>query len=226
MTTTLQSEFNAVCEKYDRQRRFLIPCFDHFYSIPQELSEGIEKVESVLDIGAGTGLMSAFFHQKYGEASITLIDVSEDMLQRAKDRFEGEENISYQLLDFTEAGFEEDEYDLVISGLAIHHLEHADKQKIFGKIYKALKPGGMFINVDQVQGETPEIDAIYKQAWINKVEASNGLSRAEKDAAYKRVQLDIMAPLNNQLNWLEVAGFKEVNNYYQYYNFVVFAGKK
>lgn len=226
MTSILQQQFNAISDKYDRQRRFLIPCFDDFYAVPQDLSESVKGVENILDIGAGTGLMSAFFHQKYPEANITLIDVSEEMLKKAKDRFEGEENTSYQLLDFTEANFETEAYDLVISGLAIHHLEHADKQQLFKKIYKALKPGGMFINADQVEGTTPEIDAIYKGAWVNKVEASTGLSRAEKDVAYKRVQLDIMAPLDDQLNWLKVAGFKEVSNYYQYYNFVVFAGKK
>lgn len=226
MTTAIEKEFNAVSEKYDRQRKFLIPCFEDFYNMALELSEQVEDVTKILDVGAGTGLVSAFFHDKYRDASITLVDVSEDMLQKAKNRFSDIDNIEYLLADFSEADFGVGVYDLVVSGLAIHHLEDDQKQMLFNKIYRALKPGGMFINADQVLGQTPAIDKIYKQAWIDKVEASIGLTREEKQQAYKRVQLDIMAPLQDQLLWLSNAGFKEANSYYQYYNFVVFAGKK
>lgn len=224
-SVAIKKSFDAVSEKYDQQRRHLIPCFDDFYTIPLELSEQVKDVNNILDIGAGTGLMSAFFHEKYPNATITLVDFSSDMLNKAKERFSGKLNFKYLVADFAEAEFEKEKYDLVVSGLAIHHLVHELKQLLFKKIYSALKQDGWFINADQVQGITEEIDSLYKNNWKQKV-LQSALTDDEKQSAFKRVQLDIMAPLNDQLQWLKDAGFNAPNCFYQYYNFVVFGAKK
>ena len=151
----IQNEFNAVSEKYDRQRRFLIPCFEDFYQTALKLAEEVTTVKKVLDVGAGTGLMSAFFEEKYPKAKITLIDISKDMLKKAQERFDGNENISFLQADFATVDLPENHYDVVVSGLAIHHLPNELKRHLFGKIAKTLKPGGWFINADQVLGATP-----------------------------------------------------------------------
>ncbi len=46
-------------------------------------------------------------------------------------------------------------FDLVISSLTIHHLEHAEKRALSARVHSALKPCGAFIDVDQVRGEAP-----------------------------------------------------------------------
>lgn len=222
---TIQQSFNAISEKYDRQRPILIPCFDDFYGMALTLSDEAKNVENILDIGAGTGLMSAFFAEKYPNADITLVDFSEPMLNKAKSRFKDNNKIHYLQADFSTADFEEAKYELVVSGLAIHHLEPELKQLLFKKIYRALKPGGLFINADQVKGATDFAERIYTEAWRNHV-LNSSLTEEEKDSAFKRVALDIMSPLADQLKWLHDAGFIEANNYYQYYNFVVFAARK
>lgn len=222
---TIQQSFNAVSEKYDRQRPVLIPCFDDFYEMALTLSDEAKNVEDILDIGAGTGLMSALFAEKYPEAQITLVDFSEQMLNKAKDRFSGNTKIHYLQADFSTVDFEEATYELVVSGLAIHHLEPELKQLLFQKIYRALKPGGLFINADQVKGATDFSERIYTGSWRNHV-LNSSLTQEEKDSAFKRVALDIMSPLADQLKWLHDAGFSEANNYYQYFNFVVFAARK
>ena len=221
----IQNEFNSASELYDSQRRHLIPCFDEFYRIPLELSRQVSHVRRILDIGAGTGLMSAFFHQQYPHAHITLVDFSEDMLHKARQRFVGKNNFHYLALDFNAADFNENEYDLVISGLAIHHLTHEAKRRLFFKIYNILVPNGWFINADQILGESDFADKLYRDGWRQKIEASP-LTEEEKNSAFNRLQFDIFSPLSQQLQWLREAGFNKVHNYYQYYNFVVFAGIK
>ncbi|KLT65969.1 class I SAM-dependent methyltransferase [Pedobacter sp. BMA] len=222
----IQNQFNAVSEKYDRQRRFLIPCFNDFYAAALTLSEEVSDVRTILDVGAGTGLMSAFFNEKYPHAQITLVDISSAMLKKAEERFEGNENISFLNADFANVDLPENHYDMVVSGLAIHHLPNELKQQLFRKIMKTLKPGGWFINADQVLGQTELAEKIYTENWKNHVQQNPNLTEEEKQSAFERIKVDIMAPLKLQLEWLESAGLQNANCYYQYYNFVVFAANK
>lgn len=222
----IQNQFNAVSEKYDRQRQFLIPCFNDFYGTALAISEEISIVKNILDVGAGTGLMSAFFNEKYPDAKITLVDISSAMLKKAEERFDGNENISFLNADFATVDLPENGYDLVVSGLAIHHLPNELKQQLFNKIAKTLKPGGWFINADQVLGETDLAEKIYTENWKNHVAQHPALTEEEKQSAFERIKIDIMAPLKPQLEWLENAGLQNANCYYQYYNFVVFAANK
>ena len=222
----IQNQFNAVSEKYDRQRRFLIPCFDDFYGIALNLSEEVKTVKNILDVGAGTGLMSAFFHEKYPDAKITLVDISKDMLKKAEERFDGNQNVSFLNADFATVDLPENHYDVVVSGLAIHHLPDELKQQLFGKIARTLKPGGWFINADQVLGETDLAEKLYTENWRNHVEQNPNLTDEEKQSTFERIKVDIMAPLIPQLEWLEDAGLQNANCYYQYYNFAVFAANK
>ena len=46
------------------------------------------------------------------------------------------------------------EFDLVISSLSIHHLTDNEKSLLFGSVYKVLRKGGAFINIDQVRGDS------------------------------------------------------------------------
>ncbi|MCL4321267.1 MAG: hypothetical protein M0016_07365 [Deltaproteobacteria bacterium] len=49
--------------------------------------------------------------------------------------------------------------------MSIHHLPNAEKQRLFTKIYIHLKPGGIFVNAEQVSGNTDTIEAYYKKEW-------------------------------------------------------------
>ena len=223
---SIKSKFNAVSEKYDKQRKELIPCFDDFYKIPVELSNQIKSVDNILDIGAGTGLMSAFFLEKYNEADFTLVDISEEMLKKAKERFSGFSNFEFLVQDLEDLALEKNKFDLVISGLAIHHLDDEAKKKLFKTIHKLLNDGGLFINADQVLGENDFSEALYTSSWREKVVANKTLTSEEKEATFERIKLDKMSPLKEQLKWMEDVGFKNVANVYQYYNFVVYTAKK
>lgn len=220
----MKEQFNANAAQYDPQRNKLIPCFHDFYSIPVSLLESENKAPSILDIGAGTGLLSAFVKEKFPQASVTLIDLSEKMMDMAKQRFKGEEKMEYLLADYIEYTFEKT-YDIVISSLSIHHLTDEEKRNLYVKIFSILNKDGVFINADQVLGHTPFLESMYKKDWTNKIEAS-GLTRQELDAAYERTKLDKMSTLEDQLDWLKESGFKDVDCVYKYFNFVVLYGRK
>lgn len=227
MTTTkneVKETFNENAAHYDQQRKKLIPCFDDFYSIPVSIIETKTETPSVLDIGAGTGLFSSFIKEKYPHASVTLIDLSEKMMDAARTRFADDQKIDYILGDYTEHEFDRT-FDMIVSSLSIHHLSDEEKRSLYHKIFSLLNQGGIFINADQVLGHTPFIESLYKNDWKQKIENS-GLTSGELQAAYERTRLDQMAPLEDQIQWLKESGFHDVDCIYKYFNFVVLIGRK
>ena len=125
---SVRAAFDASADRYDRLRRSLIPCFDDFYRtavevIPFEASAPIR----VLDLGAGTGLMSAFVLDAFPDSRVTLVDLSDAMLARARARFAATpERVDLVAMDYARAEIP-GTYDLVISAVSIHHLADDDK---------------------------------------------------------------------------------------------------
>ncbi|WNR42134.1 class I SAM-dependent methyltransferase [Paenibacillus roseipurpureus] len=219
------TKFDEVAQKYDSQRRKLIPCFDDFYNTAASLVRLEGKAPRILDLGAGTGLFSSYMIPMYPQAQLTLVDLSSGMLDIAKERFaHAEAETRFVTADYST--FEDSEpFDAVISSLSIHHLEDEAKQALFHRIHQWLKPGGLFVNADQVLGATPFLDGLYRTDWEAKIEATD-LSQEALQAAYERTKLDRMAPLTSQLGWLCDAGLIEVDCVYKSYNFVVMFAKK
>lgn len=99
----------------------------------------------ILDLGAGTGLLSAFLMEKYPEATFTLVDMSEKMLEIAKNRFRGGNlKVKYIEADYSKYDFEE-KYDMVVSALSIHHLEDEDKKSFTKEAIPFLKKAGFLL---------------------------------------------------------------------------------
>lgn len=224
MNTEIKNKFNNLSKNYDVQRKKIIPCFDDFYHIPLKFIEIKSKSPSILDIGAGTGLFSSIFLQKYPDAQITLIDIAENMLEVAKNRFESNQKIKYITDNYVNYEFDE-MYDIIISGLSIHHLEDAEKENLYKKCYKILKPDGIFINADQVLGNNLYVEELNKKIWKQFIKES-GLEADQVNATFERLKLDKEAPLEQQLNWLKESGFKDVDCIYKYLHFAVMIGRK
>lgn len=74
--------------EYDLSRRRLIPCYDLLYSTVVELAARSIQISSplILDLGAGTGLLSEFVLNKIGSASLHLLDESSEMIAKAQQR--------------------------------------------------------------------------------------------------------------------------------------------
>lgn len=217
--------FDAGVLQYDRNRQKVIPCFDDFYkTLIRLIPFNSNDQFSVLDLGAGTGLVTALILNIYPEVVVSLLDISEKMLGCAKKRFAGKDNVHFYVMDY-DASLLPGEYNLVVSAMSIHHLEDSGKKRLFQKIYDALTPGGSFIHAELARGATDEIEEIYQEQWRKHLERTD-LTEDELDIIYDRMSYDIPAPLDQQLNWMRAAGFLNVDCFYKYFNFVVYAGNK
>ncbi|OEH93593.1 class I SAM-dependent methyltransferase [Bacillus solimangrovi] len=222
--TNIKDSFNSHAKNYDEERTKLIPCFKKFYSTAVELVQIHEEPLTILDLGAGTGLLTSMLLERYPTAHYTLIDLSEKMLNVAKKRFEGNNNITYKVADYTTVEGQ-NQYDVVVSSLSIHHLSDDQKEKLYHNVFNSLKSGGIFVNADQVLGETDNLNQQYKQNWQQRIENTN-LTTEQLQAAYERTKLDQMSTLSQQLNWLKAAGFVDVDCVFKEYSFAVLFGKK
>jgi tRNA (cmo5U34)-methyltransferase len=220
----VKEKFNENASEYDSQRRKLIPCFNDFYSVAVSLVKANNNKPDILDIGAGTGLLSSFIMDKLPNTKLTLIDISEKMIEIAKKRHKDKSAVTYIIDDYTKYNFDRT-YDVVVSSLSIHHLADNQKRELYANIFSILNPNGIFINADQVLGNTLFIESLYKSEWKLKVDNS-GLSQYEIHSAYERTKLDKMATLDDQLTWLKEIGFLDVDCVYKYYNFAVIFARK
>jgi tRNA (cmo5U34)-methyltransferase len=211
---------------YDAQRRQLIPPFDAFYGTAVEVAaagRGDGRGTRVLDLGAGTGLLAAAVADALPRAELVLLDEAPGMLDQARVRLAA----LGDRVAFVRASMEDPwpagGYDLVVSSLAIHHLDHAGKRTLFARVRQALRPGGTFVNAEQIAGPTPATDALNVARWSRQIAAA-GITADQRAQADARMALDRPAPVEDQVRWLREAGFAEADCVFKQWRFAVYAG--
>jgi tRNA (cmo5U34)-methyltransferase len=221
----LKETFDAIASHYDEQRGWIIPDLQGFYHAAVWAAAPLGKTPAILDIGAGTGLLSGLLLETYPGATITLMDISEKMIEVARSRFTGKEGVSFIAADYRheELG---GPFDAICSALSIHHLEREEKYGLYRKVFDALNPGGVFVNADQVEGESEWLHWRYLEYW-NDFVLQGPLETAEIRAMFERRKtLDRMEKLSIQLGWLKAIGFSDVDVVYKNRSFAVFMGRK
>lgn len=222
---TIEEQFNAIAQEYDANRKKFIPCFQDFY-------EGTTKFilsnpagpKNVLDLGAGTGLLTYFWFQERPAAEYVLVDVADEMLDAARKRFHGIDSVSFQLSDYSK-GLPNQDFDAIISALSIHHLEHGDKRKLFGQIYEKLPDGGLFVNYDQFCAGQEEMDRWFDSYWESQL-ASSGLTAHDIELWKERRKLDRECSVEEEVEMLSACRFKAVKCVYSCQKFAVITAVK
>jgi tRNA (cmo5U34)-methyltransferase len=215
--------FDAHAADYDALRRRLVPVFDALYEAAVgALSLASGPVRRVLDVGAGTGLLSEFVHRALPDVELTLLDGSPAMLAAARARLG--DAATYLEQDFADA-LPAGPWDAVVSALAIHHFADAGKRALFAQIHDRLAPGGVFVNAEHVAGPTPHLDAHYA-AWHRARCVALGATPAEWAAAVRRMSFDRLATVDDQLAWLRDAGYAEVDCLFKHHGFAVILAAK
>jgi tRNA (cmo5U34)-methyltransferase len=221
----IKKAFDETASRYDAQRTWIIPEMDDYYSAAVWAAECTNSRPQILDIGAGTGLLSALIIRKYPDAILTLVDLSESMLSMAQERFAGRKDVRYITGDYSSVDFA-GRYDLICSALSIHHLEQGDKRRLYQKVFDTLHPGGIFVNADQVLGETPAINRRYMEYWDEFLEPCPLPFEDKKQVLYRRDTFDRNEKLSVQLGWMQDCGFTNIDVVYKNRLFVVFTGRR
>jgi len=220
----IKTQFDSIAGQYDEGRRCFIPCFDDYYIRSVSLLKHLmPSAETIVDLGAGTGLLTKEIFLLYPEASFMLADLSEEMLSVAKQRFSGLKNFSYRISDYSQGITEQP--DIICSALSIHHLDDHDKQQLYDSVFSSLRPGGIFINLDQFRAGSDIVDKSWNDWWLNYIDHS-GITEEAKEKWIIRRKLDRETTIPNTLSMLRRSGFVNVDCIYQFMKFATIIAVK
>ena len=224
-TEDIRERFNQIAGEYDSQRKKFIPCFDDYYGTMTAFIAGvIQPPASILDLGAGTGLLSKCFYDHFPDSRYTLTDISEQMLEVAAKRFEGLPYFRFEVSDYS-LSLQDEKYDLICSALSIHHLENEQKARLYGNIFEHLSEGGTFITLDQFDSASAKMNQHYNDWWYDCIRKS-GLPESEHEKWRKRRELDRENTIEDTMALLSGAGFKTVECLYRFMKFGVIVAFK
>ncbi|MBP3366096.1 MAG: class I SAM-dependent methyltransferase [Treponema sp.] len=222
---SIESQFNLIAKEYDGSRRKFIPCFDDFYGSTTEcIVSNIKEPGIVVDLGAGTGLLTYFWHRHCRTSRFVLVDSADEMLNVARKRFEGAETISYSVENYIHT-LPDVPFDAVISALSVHHLEEAEKRSLFAKLYDRLPGGGLFVNYDQFCAGEPELNRWFDSFWESQL-AKSGLTARDRELWKERRKLDRECSVEQETAALKESGFKTVKCVYSCQKFSVIVAIK
>ncbi len=191
--------FNEEADGYDKHMRSLV---SELYDVIASPIPATNEQISILDLGCGTGLEFEALFVKAPNALITGVDISEEMLSRLKDKYltrMSQIRIMHGYFEQVLSG--KDEYDYVLSVMALHHLLPSPKCELYNKIRKSLRRGGKYFEGDYVVSKRKErkfLSSYHKT--IEKYQLSLN----------KTYHIDLPYSIETQIELLTRAGFNKV----------------
>ena len=166
----------------------------------------------VLDLGSGDGRLLQLVLCARPNAKGVALDFSEAMLERLRERFEGNSRVEVVEHDLSRSLPDLGTFDAVVSSFAIHHLEHPRKRELYREVWRAIKPGGVFCNLEHVASPTSELHLQFLTAI--------GYTLETEDPSNKLLDVE------TQLRWLREIGFNNVDCFWKWRELALLAGNK
>ncbi|MFB6346801.1 MAG: trans-aconitate 2-methyltransferase [bacterium] len=221
--------FDELAEEYDQFKEG-IPNYREMMEVIQEVFDQWDRaggLRKVLELGTGTGQLGRALTDAYQPDLYRGLDGSEQMIQEAKTTFEtydGETRIELVQEEFSEWKPTQN-YDLIYSSLAIHHLPNPEKYELFETIFEVLNSGGNFLLCDVVRRRQSLLN-FYKTIKYHRLR-QKGLSESEAEAHWEsHVPNRTLASWENLYRWLEEIGFRGVDSVWRdMYRAIFIAGK-
>lgn len=204
--------------------------------IPAEPDEPFLAVE----IGVGSGWLSAALLRRFSAARVTGLDGSDVMLRHTA---AATEEFSHRI-ELRSFCLEDDAWlsDLsgvrcFLSSLVIHHLDGPGKRSLYAKLYRCLEPGGGLLVMDLLE-PAGEVERRYLAGAWDDVVRQQSLALTGDLRAYERFSddrwniyrspdpMDTPSTVLEQLRWLEQTGFTGVSVFWLKAGHAVFGGFK
>jgi SAM-dependent methyltransferase len=171
------------------------------------------RVERVLDLGTGDGNTLALILAAHQQAHGVGLDFGDEMLERARARFEGDARVTIGHHDL-DRPLPDDlgDFDVVVSSFAIHHVVPTRQRRLYGEVRDHLRPGGRFANLEHVASRSDELHIEFL--------AAIGKTPEQDDPSNKLV------PVSTHLEWLDDLGFRDVDCFWKWRELALVSGTR
>lgn len=223
--STVLNHFESEASEFDSIITKLIPDYQLMCDVLVEfLPFKKDDKFSFIDLGTGTGTLAKLIKNMFPNSLVTCVDVSKNMLKLAEQKVGSDARLINS--DFYSFDFDSS-YDLVVSSLALHHIESIeDKKAFYEKIFNALTCNGMFINLDILLGSDEFIQQKYLNHWKNFMLESSSKAEVENKYLKNYHSEDRPASLFDHFRLLNEVGFSSIDCPYKSYNYGIYVAKK
>jgi tRNA (cmo5U34)-methyltransferase len=196
--------------------------------VAQAAAATTPNARNVLDVGCGAGNYTLKLLEQLPNLDVTLIDLSQPMLDRATERVGRATNGRVRAIqgDIREVELPDEGFDIVLAAAVLHHLRtDTEWRAVFTAFHRALRPGGSIWIFDLVESSIP---AIQQLQWRRYGEYLTGLKDdAYRDHVFAYVEKeDTPRPLLFQLDLLREVGFAQVDVLHKNVCFAAFGAVK
>jgi tRNA (cmo5U34)-methyltransferase len=210
---SVERHLSVTPEAYDVEIRRFVPAYAAMHDELVEALAGLVPEAStprILDLGAGTGALSARIAERLPRARLTLLDADASMLMQAERRLAGHR----ARVTLTAASFFDPlpDCDVAVASLALHHVRDLDqKGALYRNILRSLAPGGLLLDADaSVPGAKALADCVFRRWAAHLVEGGD-----TEEQAYARfadwAREDRYFGVDEELALLRAAGFASVD---------------
>lgn len=187
--------------------------------------EFVKPGTMVMDLGCSNGLAVEPFIRRFGISNkFMLYDTSEPMLEECRRRFAAWAEQKTGTVTIINCDISDDiaqmfPVSLVLSILTVQFTPIEKRQRIIQSVYDALEPGGAFIFVEKVLGNSAMTDALFVEEYES---LKRGNEYTDEQIKSKRESLSgVLVPVAAEWNesMLRSAGFNTVECFWRYLNF-------
>ena len=226
--------------RYDAEMEIMHPNRAKMVEVAmQVLPFSVDAAVTVVDLGVGTGFLTARFLEAFPNGQVIGLDGAPAMIELAKSRLaEVAGRVEFRVGDFQEIGHHLSDVktiDAVLSAYALHHLRASEKLEVLRQCMHLLRPGGWLVNADLVVAESPAVEA-----RIQHIRVEGIVRRArERDDRFKTIEGtrrflaelesregDQPIALAEDLSLLRASGAQDVTVFWQEFREVVYGGQR
>lgn len=196
--------------------------------IAQAAAVTTPQARHVLDVGCGAGNYTLKLLERLPNLDVTLIDLSQPMLDRARERVSRATTgrITSIRGDIRAVELPEGEFDIVLAAAVLHHLRTEQEwQDVFAAFHRALRPGGSVWVFDLVESSVPAVQELMRQQYGKYLTRLKDEAYRDHVFAYVEKE-DTPRPLLFQLDMLRQVGFAQVEVLHKNVCFAAFGAVK
>ncbi len=164
---SIRTMFDNIAENYDSVNNIIT--FGLHNNIKKDAINLLPAIEynRIIDLCTGTGDIALLLGKKFPKAHILATDFSSKMLEEAKNKILGENNIMLEKADVMALPYDHNVFDLATMFFGMRNLP--DVNKAIQSIYEILKPEGLFLVVDIVKNYEKDTINTYFEHFVPKI---------------------------------------------------------